>query len=74
MSAERRELLEEIVERRLVGDGDAHLDARRVVVGLADVERAGSRTTPLTSMILSKIADSRPESIRWPSASIVSAD
>src|SRR6187397_2645674 len=27
---------------------------------------------PLTSMILSKIADSRPESIRWPSASIVS--
>ena len=27
---------------------------------------------PLSSMILSKIADSRPESIRWPAASIVS--
>ena len=39
MSAERRELLQQIVERRLVGDGDAHLDARRVVVGPADVER-----------------------------------
>src|SRR6185436_12035430 len=39
MRAERRDLLEQVIERRTIGCRDAHLDARRVVVGPADVER-----------------------------------
>ena len=39
MCAERRDLLQQVVERRAIRRRDAHLDARRVVVGAADVER-----------------------------------
>ena len=72
MAAERRELLQQLVQRSGIGRRDPHLHTRGVVIRAADIEEQDFVRKLLCSMILSKIADNRPESMRCPAASTVS--
>ena len=66
MAAERRELLQQVVERLRVSAAVMRISMRDGSSLVRPMSNVRISYEALNSMILSKIAESRPESIRWP--------